>query len=132
VGHAVLYVVCHVERRVLWETLHARSDVDAPSSAASVRGHCRSRYNAIVAISSGGATLRTTRAWNATCCTTSAQARRKRQHATCNIQHTAGAVRALASANSSVVGASEAPKNELNLRVRVGGRKEWRALAHSG
>ena len=41
-------------------------------------------------------------------------------------------MRALASANSSVVGASEAPKNELNLRVRVGGRKEWRALAHSG
>ena len=60
VGHAVLYVVCHVER-LLWETLHARrSDVDAPSSAASVRGHCRSRYNAIVAISSGGATFRTT------------------------------------------------------------------------
>ena len=56
----MLYVVCHVER-LLWETLHARrSDVDAPSSAASVRGHCRSRYNAIVAISSGGATFRTT------------------------------------------------------------------------
>ena len=80
----MLYVVCHVER-LLWETLHARrSDVDAPSSAASVRGHCRSRYNAIVAISSGGATFRTTRACNATCCTTSAQA----QEATCNMQQT--------------------------------------------
>ena len=86
VGHAVLHVVCHVERQVLWETLHARSDVDAPSSAASVRGHCRSRYNAIVAISSGGATFRTTRACNATCCTTSAQA--QAQEATCNMQQT--------------------------------------------
>jgi hypothetical protein len=145
----VLYVVCHVERQVLWDMLccmlyatwsggccgrrctHAATWTHHPARPACVgtagQGIMPSLQSAREAppfAQHEHATLRVARHRR--------RRRRKRQHATCNKQHTAGAVRALASANSSVVGASEAPKNELNLTVRVGGRKEWRALAHSG